>query len=633
MGPKATGTAGPILPQVLSMEVRGFDVVFTGPIDLTVQAGLNVILGGNGLGKTTLLQALVFGLTGGANEAVAEEKSSRWNHLFFSGRFNLKKDRPTVEVCFKFAENRIWVRRGFTGDALIGFKNGSEGWIEDSSTAEKKFETVIRSLGGYRSLDDFKFVVHRLLYMPESRQLLAWDTDAQTRLIMLLSQSSINEEHFRAKRAELKELDSQKRHLHVAIGKLLGQEKVGAKDSEKKDEHHAPLSRGAVDKLALEIKEIAKERHAAERELATATEKLSRVSSELETLRREIESSEASAIATSLSKHEELLQLPIYELLHKGTCPNCGETSQRLQDAARRFAAQRKCCLCGEAKASRVDGQLQTLHTRLEAKHRAQNELSTHLVKFRDRALIIRQREQALFSKINTAQIAQRQAVMLVERGIRAENAPAPDLEEYQRRHDQLELQCLDLEKYLSDQYSAFYSSIANQTERLRMLYKTYATAFLGIECELVETKAHDRFLDLKLFIPSFNNTVRPKPTSCSEAQRFFLDIAFRMALVDLFQESSNRPGTFLCETPETALDLSYLSNVATMFKEFTKNHHAVLLSANIQRHGIAAELFRSVPKSEKPQRVLNLLAVGRLSDVQKKAEKRLGLVVKAILR
>jgi hypothetical protein len=66
-------------------------------------------------------------------------------------------------------------------------------------------------------VSDFAFVVHRLLYLPESRRLIAWDTDAQIRLLMLLNQDIAVERDFREQRAELKLLDSKKRHFRVAI--------------------------------------------------------------------------------------------------------------------------------------------------------------------------------------------------------------------------------------------------------------------------------------------------------------------------------------------------------------------------------------------------------------------------------
>jgi hypothetical protein len=94
-------------------------------------------------------------------------------------------------------------------------REGRSGWVEED--APSKFAEILRDHGGYLDVSDFAFVVHRLLYLPESRRLIAWDTDAQIRLLMLLNQDIAVERDFREQRAELKLLDSKKRHFRVAI--------------------------------------------------------------------------------------------------------------------------------------------------------------------------------------------------------------------------------------------------------------------------------------------------------------------------------------------------------------------------------------------------------------------------------
>jgi hypothetical protein len=119
---------------------------------------------------------------------------------------------------------------------------------------------------------------------------------------------------------------------------------------------------------------------------------------------------------------------------------------------------------------------------------------------------------------------------------------------------------------------------------------------------------------------------------SCSEAQRFFLDIAFRMAMMEVATEATDTKTSFVCETPESALDLSYIDNVVTMFDRFERNGHTVLLSTNVQRGGVAEGLIKNTPLAERSQRIVNLLDIGRLSDVQRQ-NKALRKVVAAIMK
>jgi hypothetical protein len=182
----------------------------------------------------------------------------------------------------------------------------------------------------------------------------------------------------------------------------------------------------------------------------------------------------------------------------------------------------------------------------------------------------------------------------------------------------------------LTEEYDDFRRKMNVRMENLRASYANYATAFLGLPCELDEV-GQDGLLDLKLFVPRFDETVRPQADSCSEAQRFFLDIAFRMALIDA---ASGKRGTatFFCETPETALDMSYVRNVVSMFSSFAEKQHNILLTANVQTAGIAEKLLERIPMKERPRRIVNLLDYGRLSSVQKAAIDEFKEILKRML-
>ena len=76
------------LPEINYMEITGFDKIFKENfITIDFHAPLSILLGGNGLGKTTLLQCIVFALTGGMNNPHVEQNINlRWNSDFFRRR-------------------------------------------------------------------------------------------------------------------------------------------------------------------------------------------------------------------------------------------------------------------------------------------------------------------------------------------------------------------------------------------------------------------------------------------------------------------------------------------------------------------------------------------------------------------
>ena len=187
------------LPRLLAFRLTGFQPIFRRDIAMSLNSGPCIILGGNGLGKTTIMQAVVFGLTGGVGEAIEEDKRLRWDHRYFRGRLDAAQLRSAaIEVDFAFGNVEVTVRRGLTGTHLTGFRSaGSKQWIEDIEESRLAFEQALRDFGGFQSTDDFAFIVHRLLYLPETRRLLAWDTNAQLRIFMMLNQDASREAWFK----------------------------------------------------------------------------------------------------------------------------------------------------------------------------------------------------------------------------------------------------------------------------------------------------------------------------------------------------------------------------------------------------------------------------------------------------
>jgi DNA repair exonuclease SbcCD ATPase subunit len=130
-----------ILPRLLGFRLTGFQPIFRHDVAMSLSAGPHIILGGNGLGKTTIMQAIVFGLTGGTEEATEEDTSLRWDHRYFRGRLNATQlHTASVEVDFAFGKIVFTVRRGLKGPQVTGFRSGrSKKWIEDFRTIAESF--------------------------------------------------------------------------------------------------------------------------------------------------------------------------------------------------------------------------------------------------------------------------------------------------------------------------------------------------------------------------------------------------------------------------------------------------------------------------------------------------------------
>ena len=163
--------------------------------------------------------------------------------------------------------------------------------------------------------------------------------------------------------------------------------------------------------------------------------------------------------------------------------------------------------------------------------------------------------------------------------------------------------------------YKTFLNCFEDRNKKLSEIYEQLSSDFMGKKVTLEYERSTDRFVDIDYLIPKFDDEVRKNAEDCSEAQRFFLDIAFRMSLIILNQELIGESGTFICETPESALDISYVKNVVKMFCQFMIKN-SLILSNNLQRLGLAQELT-SVWDGENTS-IFDLLEHGKLSEVQK---------------
>lgn len=614
-----------ILPEITGFSLRGFLPVFPPEVTVNLLPGPTLILGGNGLGKTTLLQGVIYALTGGTPPD--EEKRHRWSSEYFRGRLDDEAIRAaTAQVDLRFGAKTVRITRSVASPSIQEL--ALDGELLDEP--DEAFEMVLREVGGYESRQQFAFIVTRLLYLPETRRLLAWDLDAQLRLLPVLGIADSFGERFRARRAELKELDSKQRHLHVEINKIADYLKHLPDDMPARAVLTASNDAVTVNEALDKFHRAVELRLSAETQATGTADSLSVASAAVQTLRLEVEHLEAALVLRDLSTAETVAHLPISKLMELGLCPVCGTRQLDLQAAARRHADAHECVICGSDQPVGEDAELSTLRSQLTERLRAEKAIAD---RYRQAANLVQSRRHAEQESqhVLDALTLKLPAAPPFEPLLVGTDLPGR-LDSRRREEAALRLRIEKLAAALDREYSEFAEEAAGRLAILKERYSSYATAFLGVRCALVEVPAKDKYLDLSLFVPEFQGHIRPMEQSCSEAQRFFLDIAFRMAMMEVATEATDTKTSFVCETPESALDLSYIDNVVTMFDRFERNGHTVLLSTNVQRGGVAEGLIKNTPLAERSQRIVNLLDIGRLSDVQRQ-NKALRKVVAAIMK
>ena len=86
------------------------------------------------------------------------------------------------------------------------------------------------------------------------------------------------------------------------------------------------------------------------------------------------------------------------------------------------------------------------------------------------------------------------------------------------------------------------------------------------------------------------------------------------MSLLNLFYKQSS---FFICETPDSSLDIAYERNAANVFLEYMKQKNSLIITSNLNNSDFLSYLSKNSPEKN----YINLLKIGRVSSVQSSSQ------------
>lgn len=614
---------GILLPKLNSMSIKGFNKIFKEDIvEIDFSRSLNILLGGNGLGKTTILQCIVYALTGGTNNPEVETlKEFRWDNSFFRKRVNAEQlSNAKITIEFFISQKKFKVTRGLQGTKVIEF-------LIDDIVPDASYEELIIEFGNYDNFNSFVFVVNRLLYLPENRRSLMWDYNAQVRILMILSNDLIDEEKYRCLRAEIKNMDSNRRHTIVKINKMesaLAEKEVDVRNEEISYDEQLEKMQEVIEvkrELSRQLQGLLDKKNRETSELKDLEDRRKELADEIQKLSDVLRRTESDLINRSIHKFGSKQGMFMDKALNYGICPCCGKINHNFRMYAKNRIEKGECLVCGNQNTMLQEEEIdiQAIQEQLQEKMNARDNVNKNIYQLNNRMKNLDEDIYKVRQEINSIDY---DTFVNADRpeSIFEEDDGISELELVKLNSDRqsLENDIQLKQKQADDMYQNFLVYFESRSQRLSEIYKKLATDFMGKEVTLEYEKSTDKFVDIKYLIPKFDDEVRKESEDCSEAQRFFLDIAFRMALIALNGELTKETSTFICETPESALDISYVKNVVDMFGQFM-NENTLIISNNLQRLGLAQELTSVWSKDNTS--IFDLLEHGKLSEVQKNSK------------
>ena len=600
-----------------------------------------LIIGINGLGKTTLVTILLRLLTGphdlsrrGGVEQLGQvltEPVRLENTRLFQHRVADGASDATAELVVSFGDNEVVIGRRLADLSLTIFSVNGNTLTE--ADEKEDYQVKIADLVGVSSFFDVILILRHLVFYLEDRRELVWDPTAQRQLLRLLFLPPDTASEWSGLGREIVSADSSARNLLTIVNRR-------ARKLAKEAQQLASVTdvRAELNDLRAVQEGTQDERQKAEWKLEKV-EKL-REDARLKHLRdgaqrdealRDLERIKMHAIAGSFPKASDTARYILTHLVAESECLACGtKVTDAMADLERRLE-DGVCVVCGTPLGPQVDivpkedvdqRRLNRVYVKLRKADQAIAAAEQDLDNFNeDRRKVLRDLER-LDHELNARDYKIRVLARQLPPEERELDAEKQRIETMREQHDQLVKERKIAEVKLEALLEEANDLIRSRHDEVGQIFADYATDFLVEQCRLTYESQRDRLGQVgELFkFPGFSLemaggavsglTLRRGPDEVSESQREFIDLSFRMALMAV--AANGTPTTLVIDAPETSLDVVFAERAGKLLATFAAAGAApgnrLVVTTNIASSALIPALVSDLPPGEERWRyVVNL--------------------------
>jgi hypothetical protein len=434
---------------------------------------------------------------------------------------------------------------------------------------------------GLATFEQFVFIQQFLLTFDERRHLIFWDSEVADAALYLSFgleadeaaragrlRSQIDKAESNARNAQWQATSAKNRLLALTGSNEVPEELPDLLDQYRTLESTVSARQDARDEAKIDRED--------------SLLKLAEASSKEQILRREYDEIFARHLSSS---HSVRMHPMVLDAVRSGTCDLCGASSELVQTVVSEVLATDKCPFCSSDLAVQadpmdaepleaIDLQLLLAKQEVEEEQRRYNRLNELLT---ETTVRLSQAEDALqaFSQENlsvlpyvadaTGNVLDQHAAIRME-----QQAAISRRDGFRQLRDQCRAELQPLQEKLSECYRSAELEFVPSFRQL-------AKRFIGLELDAFLERESPTTFRLGLEV---QGTRRRTTTQLSESQRFFLDIALRMALAK--QMTGDGQAGMVIDTPEGSLDIAYEARAGSMFAEFVMAGHQIVMTANI---------------------------------------------------
>ena len=640
------------LPSLKKIQIQNFTLYPNGlNFEYEFINGVNIIIGGNGMGKTTLVNLIKYSIIGHYKKDFDFTRTYKDRKIekrilhpvdYYKNRLDnsiVTDSKANVTVNFEINNNLFTVTRCIESITLNSYSlNGkkiegkiiSQNKYEDLSDdikheyLQKKYEDDISKVSEL-SFDDLIFFVNEILYFGEDHKTILWNdgkigNDVQNELFNKYFNTPELDKLRQEAERQAKYFDSSARHRSEdirAIKKVL--DKVN--DSKNKVDN--------IESINSKIINIKNEIENVDKQLDNKQSYRKKVDNKIQLLNNQI--NEISVKEANLDKDKKTAENKLFankwQHLHKNydlyfksiktnhICPLC---TKEVEDT---FAEEilnnsNNCILCNqeinEVESKSLDIEYDEINKLLIEEHRKlqnyQKEIfeNDKILKELDkdfRILSVKKRE--LQSILRELEFSNSQVPNSETDQLQAFYDEIANLEQLKNEFQEKSL----IEKNKADEFSKLIEEqISKETNRFSILFSNFAGEFLGVKCSLTYDDLGD---GNRRFYPVIDGKIRQYEEELSESQRFFIDHSFRMSILSFFY---TKPTFYIVETPDSSLDISYEKNAAKVFMKFLEKDNSLILTTNLNNSEFLNHL---IELAKNRVSIISLLDIGKKSVIQ----------------
>jgi len=574
------------LPVIRRLRVINFPM-YPGPanqgIDLEFGDGVAVIAGINGIGKTTLLNLLMRMILGASSPSKTATRDlgrvskrtlvqARAFPYFSERAANELDDDAVATLTFEIAGKTIVVSRSLKNLQIrkltIARKN-----IDDLTNAG--FLARLADLAGVASAYDFHILVRYVQFFTEERLPLLWSSSSQFELFKMLFVDYRLSGNLNKLFAEIQAVDSEYRNRTFQYNNRKDQLEASladagsgvsaptAEDFLKATEAHELAEREWKQVLALNQGLVSK-RQQLEEELDEAQLALD---AELHAFSH----ADATYISQALPSLDDKLQFLMQGLGSNLGCFVCGKRGKKELHAIGKKLRSNHCFVCDAQNAFKTSNVVPIAAVSIRKMERTIEALRSAIAKYQEDLSSLDVETGPGIARLRLATATRNEAVRQLAFIQAQMAAELPQDVISQLAIEKTELDALDEKrKDLADDYKAGVLLVTTAMDDFQLAIGQklahYAEAFLHEKVKVSFTRNSPFKLATgagSVNIPTFRVAMtssthvavreRRSATSVSESQKEFLDLAFRMTLLDVL--AGDEATMLVMETPEASLE------------------------------------------------------------------------------